>query len=508
MKRTVALLLAAVLTLICCSSALAAAPDRYTITNPYADVDWESAGQYKTALHTHTNASDGSATLRQSIERHVETGFDIVAVTDHGVVDQGWDDGAKQNMIKTLLGVLGRSEGDLEYLGDEGTFADGTNYRLTKTLSGDDYLYAGERTILRLPYGVENNAVSVNAHVNSWFVNSTDNSVTTYEDAVRRIEREGGVSVINHPGEYTKARYELTSADAYDEENAAYAYYINKYAYLLDKYPSCIGIDINSKGDDRTRFERVLWDILLTRFSANGRNVFAIASSDAHQLNKIDTGFSLLLTPALSSAAARRALEKGEFFAASHCIGNPEELEEYSAALRAFYGEGNRTLIRVDAALAAMRERIDGIEAGRYDRDDSIGAEYTVLDGNGFTTVDSFPSVKAIRVDDNENTIGIETGDALIVRFVSNGRTVAVLPADDAVLDLDDYGDLIGDYVRAEVFGDGGILYTQAFLLNAEAHAGSADVVKGVRELGFLDFLLAEINRWMKVIARFFRSVT
>ncbi|MBR3439430.1 MAG: hypothetical protein IKH13_08020, partial [Clostridia bacterium] len=65
---------------------------KYTIINPYENVDWNAVKGYKTALHTHTNASDGDPTLKESIQRHVETGFDIVATTDHGTVNYSWAD--------------------------------------------------------------------------------------------------------------------------------------------------------------------------------------------------------------------------------------------------------------------------------------------------------------------------------------------------------------------------------------------------------------------------------
>ena len=39
----------------------------YTITNPYADVDW-SWDQYKTDLHTHTTASDGALSPLSVVE--------------------------------------------------------------------------------------------------------------------------------------------------------------------------------------------------------------------------------------------------------------------------------------------------------------------------------------------------------------------------------------------------------------------------------------------------------
>ena len=77
--------------IICCLIAPAGASSAgnaaITITNPYEGVDFSAVQAYKTALHTHTNASDGNQPLRQSLERHVRTGFDIVAVTDHGVID-------------------------------------------------------------------------------------------------------------------------------------------------------------------------------------------------------------------------------------------------------------------------------------------------------------------------------------------------------------------------------------------------------------------------------------
>ena len=69
-----------------CASA-AEADGSYEITNPYADINWDAVTAYKTALHSHTNASDGDDNLRASVERHVEAGFDIVATTDHGTVN-------------------------------------------------------------------------------------------------------------------------------------------------------------------------------------------------------------------------------------------------------------------------------------------------------------------------------------------------------------------------------------------------------------------------------------
>lgn len=507
-KKMLAVLLAVVMCFTMAAVAFAGTENgSFTITNPYGSVNWETVKQYKTALHSHTNASDGDPTLKESVQRHVETGFDIVATTDHGTVNYTWETANPNKLIHTALSLVGRSEGELEYLGADGTFENGLTYSYAKADNGDDYLSLSDgRQILRLPYGIEQNALSANAHVNSWFTDYNDNSLTTYEDAISEVNKRGGICVINHPGEYTKARYELRAADAYNENNAAYRYYVNKYAYLLDKYDGCLGIDMNSKGDNRTRFDRILWDKLLTRFSAKGENVYAIASSDAHQLDVIDTGFSMLLMNSLTSAEARKALENGTFFAASHCIGNPEELREIADALKEFYGE-TAVYSKVRATVDELDARLADIESGKLAADSSLSITYSVLE-NGLTTVDTFPAVNSVEVNEAEDTITLNTSDALIVRWISDGKLIATTSADDAVFDLNDYADELGNYVRAEVFGEGGILYTQAFLLNAEENAAAnGGKTEKFFDFGFIDCLFAIFKNWIDILGRKFAHV-
>lgn len=508
MKKLLAVLLAAVMCFAAASVAFAAENGKITVSDPYAGVDWSTVKQYKTALHSHTNASDGDCTLKESVQRHAETGFDIVATTDHGTVNYTWESANANKFIHDTLKLIGRTEGELEYLGKDGTFSNGVTYSYATAANGDDYLTLSDgRQILRIPYGIENNAVSANAHVNSWFVDYHDNSVTEYKDAISSVDSLGGVCVINHPGEYTKARYELRDAAAYDENSAVYRYYINKYAFLLDKYDSCIGIDINSKGDNRTRFDRILWDKLLTRFSAKGENVYAIASSDAHQLNVIDTGFAVLLMNGLSSAEAKTALENGTFFAASHCIGSPEELREIADAIKEFYGE-TPTYAKVKAAADELDARCADIESGKIAADSSLAVTYSVLDENGFTTADTFPSVNSVTVDNENGTVSLDTSDALIVRWISDGKLIAATTADNAVLNLGEYADSLGNYVRAEVFGEGGILYTQAFLLNAEENAAAnGGKTEKFFDFGFIDCLFAIFKNWLDILARKFARI-
>lgn len=476
----------------------------YTISNPYENIDWETVGQYKTGLHTHTTASDGDDTLFESIQRHYEAGFDMVATTDHSVVNYSWTDPSKgSNLVTGVMKLIGKSSGEMEYLqATGGKFDNGVGYEVVSR-NGDDYLITEDgRTMMRVPYGVEHNAVSVNAHVNAWFADYNRIFPSDYDDAVRTVDKLGGVSVMNHLGEYTQARYELFQEDAYDMDNLTYRYYINKFYGYIDKYDSCIGLDINSKGDSRTRYDRKLWDVMLGMAADEGKTVTAIASSDAHQLDKIDTGSTVVLANELSTPALKNALLNGEVFAQSTCIYNRNELEQIAQGIKTYYGETD--LYNEISALVVRydEEREEKIESND---DGQVGVGWDCLDEDGYFAASARPVINSIEVDDEEDTITIDTDNALIIRWISDGKLIATMKADDTAFDLNDYADEIDGYVRAEVFGEGGIIYTQGFTLNAEdAQEDKLDIIF---DLGFLDFIFAMIDRYGGFIVRVFENL-
>ena len=417
----------------------------YKITNPYANVDW-SWNQYKADLHTHTTASDGDDTLKNMIETNYDYGFDIYAVSDHGTTSYSW---TEQDVIPAIQVFLGIKDGTRQLVAlEEGggmTFA-GNKYDIVTENGGDYYYQTYEdgttgQYMLRVPYAIENNPTSLNnAHVNSWFVDYGHGIVggtSDYETPIKAVDELGGLSVINHPGEYTNARDEEFTADAYDD---SYAYYIDKFESLLLKYPSCLGIDINSKGDSRTRFDRKLWDIMLMDLAPADRNVFAIATSDAHRTTAAYTGYTLMLMPENTVDNLYSCMKNGEYFAASKYIGNHEELNEIAMYL----------LENGDEAAAAIGADILARQAEDYN------AKYEApLDVEA-------PVINEIVVDDAADTIKLDVDGDLCIRWISNGKTIAY--GDE--IDLDDYSGEVGAYVRAEVFGEGGIVYTQAMLLD------------------------------------------
>lgn len=471
----------------------------YSITNPYANIDWDTINQYKTALHTHTNASDGDDTLAESLERHYETGYDIVSTTDHSVLNYSWTDTSKaSNLVTDVMELVGKTDGDLVYLQETGgSFSNGVSYEVV-TRNGDDYLITEDgREIMRIPYGVEHNAVSVNAHVNAWFADYNRVAPSDYDDAIRNVDKAGGVSVINHPGEYTQARYELYQEDAYDMDNLTYRYYINKFYGYIDKYDSCIGIDINSKGDGRTRYDRKLWDIMLAKAAEEGSTVTAIASSDAHQLDKIDTGSLIVLAEDKTSESVKNALLNGEVLPQSTCNYNRNELAEIAEGIKTYYGETELYKEIADIVAQYDAEREEKRSSGD---DGQVGVGWTSLDEEGFLAAATRPVINSIEVDDEEDTITIDSDNALIVRWISDGKVIATTKADDKAFDLNDYADKIKGYVRAEVFGEGGIVYTEGFTLNAEY--AEEDGLDLIFDLGFLDFIFAMLDRYVGLLGR------
>ncbi len=446
-KKILALILSAAMLLTMAPMAFAGNDIDYEITSPYETVDFSTINQYKTDLHSHTTFSDGHETLPAMVERHYELGFDIYAMTDHGTVSYGYTTQEFNQPLKLISWV---KNGDVydDVLEVSGKTADGNDYRVDTNSATKDEFYIQTidgkdgQAMLRVPFGNEQNPTSFNnAHVNTWFVdygNGKLGGTSNYISPIAAIDELGGLSVINHPGEYTNARDEENQEDAYNVDDPVYNYKINKFAKILIDYDTCIGIDINSKGDSRTRYDRKLWDILLQKVVPNGRNVYTIATSDAHNLEIVDSGYTMVLMKDLTSADLKAAMSKGQMFAASKYIGNVNEMAAYKAiAEKIDTPEAKQLVSMLDAALASG----DKFYAG----EDAI-----------------VPVINNVVIDENEDKIALSTENAVVIRWIADGKEIHV----GSEIDLDDYSDEIGSYVRAEIVGPGGVMYTQAFTLD------------------------------------------
>ena len=434
----------------------------YTIANPYANVNFDTYKAYKADLHSHTTFSDGNDSLPQQVERHYELGFDIYARTDHSTVSYGYKSHDYVSAMK-VLGLVKNGVVGGEVLAESGTAANGNAYTVTTSAAGDEYYaQAGGQDMLSVPFGNEQNGTSfTNSHVNTWFVdygNGRLGGTAEYESVIKDVHELGGLSVINHPGEYTNARDEVYTADAYDKNDVMYNYKIKKFEHILLKYDTCLGIDINSKGDGRTRFDRKLWDIMLADLIPHGRSVFAIATTDAHNLNIVDSGYTMHYMESLTSENLKKNMEEGAFFAASKYVGNYDELVTLRNELKAIGGEEEMALAtKLDAIIAQSEaEMAEGDSGQKYEAPEGAAR----------------PLFTNVTVDETEDTIALEAENALVIHWIADGKVIHV----GDTIDLDNYSDEIGSYVRAEAYGAGGVVYSQAFTLDYEGAPEAQDM--------------------------------
>ncbi len=311
-KRVLAFLLSAVL-LIPFGLSTAAQQDatgnnNFKITNPYASVDWNTWNHYKANLHAHSTVSDGENSFANVIEAYYAQGYDILAMTDHAVVNRGW------NATPTPVPLL-----SFNMLFTKAVPL--TDMRYYQITTGHD---RGGKGMTDVPFGIElNGAVLTKSHVNGFFVDYGQNmwgKENDYVTTIAGVQKAGGLSHINHPGDWLESAKDVNIAK--DPKN------IRFFADILKKYDSCLGIEVINSHDSVTRHDRVLWDGLLESVIPADRNVWGFANADSHNFDDIDTGFEIFMMPSNTVANVRTAMETGTFFACGR-IAKPELGESF-----------------------------------------------------------------------------------------------------------------------------------------------------------------------------------
>jgi hypothetical protein len=87
------------------------------------------------------------------------------------------------------------------------------------------------------------------------------------------------------------------------------------------------------------------------------------------------------------------------------------------------------------------------------------------------------PVLTGVAVDEAEDTITVSTDNTVLTRWIANGEVIHI----GATIDLDEYSDKIGSYVRAEAYGEGGVMYVQPFVLDYDGAPEAS-------EMKFIDF--------------------
>jgi len=364
------------------------------------------------------------------VEVYYAAGFDALAITDHAVVDRSWTN-------PNFMPIQPWAHNFMDTIWPRGAVQGLTPERYAEISAGVD---RDGRGMIRVPFGIEHNLATTRrsglVHVNSWFGDfghGLPGGRWDFSLPVRGVERAGGISMINHPSSVMQ-NWDRPIEELFNEGD----YVVNKIQRDLERFDSLIGMEMHGAR------ERKLWDALLTNLAPTGRNVFALSTDDAHNRYNINWAWTTHLMPENTAENLRTSLETGAFFAVRHFMDDCDFVE---------YLRENTTF------------------------EDSWTLEESWRTWNA-DKVRPVPRVTNITA--QAGVISIETQHAEVIAWVADGEIIAF--GNEII--LADYLDDIGAYVRAEVWGEGGILYTQPFLLSYDGMPAGRPVPCNFRDHG------------------------
>jgi len=255
----------------------------YAISNPYENVDWGAWGQYRSALHTHTTNSDGAQSKSAMVIDHYNKNFDILAITDHDVLNANWTVGG---------GAMSSADRD--------AIEAGAYTRNGRT---------NPNGMIEVPF---TNEVSRTDHINAFFTDVPAGAAgydTNLINIAKKIGSAGGLSHLNHPGRFTGGATGGDSGAAASNNPAQIA----KCVDLFKAEPTCVGMEIINKDDNESRSDRILWDNILKEMMPE-RPVWGFSNDDAHSTGAVGFAWNTHLMPALTADAFRTSTETGAFY--------------------------------------------------------------------------------------------------------------------------------------------------------------------------------------------------
>ena len=357
----------------------------FTITSPYADVDWNAYGQYKANLHAHSTSSDGSDTLAAMVEKYYAEGYDILGMADHGTRSLPWTqrptnnggiiDGFTSGKSTTLL----------------------TAERYEQILTGAD---RGNRGMTQVLDANEQNPAS--NHILSYYSSfNTSATASNYTTVAREVHNGGGTTVIAHPGRETGGPANPSASQ------------VRTYTDIFMAYASCLGYEISGKTDGETYNDRILWDHSLMVTAPQGRNLFGFGNDDSHSVNEVGRNWMMFVMPSNNNENVRECMETGAFYTSTR------------------------------------RAVAEGI----------TNANHSV----------STPLITSIAIDGN--TITVEGEHYYAIEWIADAEIIAAGES----INLNEYEDVIGSYIRFQLKGEGGISFSQPFLLEKTDAADPID---------------------------------
>lgn len=434
MKRIISLLLCLLIVSVSLVPAASAQTQtdsqtkKFIITNPYEQVDWDSWGTYKAQLHCHTNASDGYLTIHEFVQKHYDLDYDIVALTDHGTINRGWNNEPQLVPILRFIKRERTQMADIIPLTEE----EYSSY-LNGTAASDSRTH--QNGMLDVPLGIELNMATpvADCHLTGYFAEYGQGLAGVYGDyetPSKGVRKKGGISMLSHVGEFVYP--DKDSADHVGQP--VDEYYSNKFARIfLDNAGSSVGMGINSATDAHTRCDRILYDSILQRTIPNGVVPWGFTFSDSHNERSLNDAYTMMLMENFTMEDFRSSMENGLCFGVSH----------YS----------------------------NGVELNGMEEMPNL-TEDEVMENKLYLSNDT-PMVTRVTVDAQSETISIEGEHFNEITWVSNGNVIkreSNITTGSAALYLHD-PDLLSDpslYVRFYITGENGICYSQPFVLNVE----------------------------------------
>ncbi len=412
----------------------------YIIENPYEGIDWDSWGNYKTQLHSHTNASDGFLTIKEYTEIHYAADYDIVALTDHGTLNLGWNNEPDTVPLMRFIKKDRTNMADIIPLTEESyqSYINGTAEKRDYVTEQNDALKRTHKNgMLDVPLGIELNMATpfADCHLTGYFSTYGQGLAGVfgdYETPSAGVKDAGGISFLSHVGEYV---YIDKDSEKYVGQKVD-EYYVNKFAKLfLDNAGSSLGMGINSATDAHTRCDRILYDQILQKTIPNGVVPWCNTFADSHNETSVNDAYTMNWMENFTMEDFRESLEKGQFFSISHYSNGVE---------------------------------LDGVaEMPGY-------SESEVVESKSYW-LDNTPNVTRLTVDEEKDTITVEGVNFNRVVWVSDGN---VIQRDEGIkngtvtLDLHSESFLNGNepnlYVRFYLTGENGICYSQPLVIKGD----------------------------------------
>ena len=380
----------------------------YTIKSPYADVVWsgENAwGAYRGNLHSHTTYSDGNIDLDTMVKKYYELGYDFLANADHGVTGVEWNKEPSRQVLYSYQTLLGYK---VAHMSDEDYAA----------VTNGTYNNRGRKMVCVTGGNELNNLSLSKNHVNGFFLPSDVGNgfggienEAGYEKAIKFVQDNGGLSHINHPGDWIESN---ANPEAVNDP-----YNVKMFGDLILKYDSCLGTEVLNEKNGTTGYDRVLWDNLLMYCLPYGKTVLGFSNTDAHNLENVDSSFSVFMMEENTVDNIKATMQNGAFFAVTRILrGNDFEI---------------------------------GPKEGFDVRNTDL----------------AYPMFTELSVDGHKITV--TATDAEEIQFIANGKVISkqAIGSDAVVLDLDQIvGAADFEYVRVELKGQGGMCLSQALVID------------------------------------------